>query len=266
MLKIITDSATDLPKDYIQAHHLHVIPTPVVIDEVDYFDGATIQTKEFYDILDDMNRDVRTYHINPEMFENAFTPYAEAGDSVIYLTIIDSKCASIGFGLLVSKLVTMLEKGASKEEIIEAADYFIDHIHHVFTVRTLNYLIKGGRLSKFSGTIGETLDIKPILIVDKNGALTVIQKVRGQKKSFKTLVEYVKENAYDPSKQTIAICHGEDEAALGFVKELLDKECSPKDYLITTVGCAIGAHTGRGIVGICFFDADNGKFRKYFEE
>ena len=163
MLKIITDSATDLPKDYIQAHYLHVIPTPVVIDEVDYFDGATIQTKEFYDILDDMNRDVRTYHINPEMFENAFTPYAEAGDSVIYLcfstgiagtfnaaniarnnvlenypdfdlTIIDSKCASIGFGLLVSKLVTMLEKGASKEEIIEAADYFIDHIHHVFTV------------------------------------------------------------------------------------------------------------------------------------
>ena len=76
----------------------------------------------------------------------------------------------------------MLEKGASKEEIIEAADYFIDHIHHVFTVRTLNYLIKGGRLSKFSGTIGETLDIKPILIVDKNSALTVIQKVRGQKK------------------------------------------------------------------------------------
>lgn len=49
-------------------------------------------------------------------------------------------------------------------------------------------------------------------------------------------------------------------------KELLNKECSPKDYLITTVGCAIGAHTGRGIVGICFFDADNGKFRKYFEE
>ena len=54
--------------------------------------------------------------------------------------------------------------------------------------------------------------------------------------------------------------------SLAALKELLDKECSPKDYLITTVGCAIGAHTGRGIVGICFFDADNGKFRKYFEE
>ena len=142
MLRIITDSASDLPKDYIEKHHLHVIPTPVVIDNIDYFDGATIQTEEFYQILDDIKRDVKTYHINPAMFTDAFTPYAKAGDTIIYLcfstgiagtynaaniaksnvleeypdfdlTIIDSKCASVGFGLLVSKLVTMLEKGAS---------------------------------------------------------------------------------------------------------------------------------------------------------
>ena len=85
MIRIITDSASDLPKDYIEQHQLHVIPTPVVIDAVDYFDGATIQTKEFYEILDDIKRDVKTYHINPEMFAEAFTPYAEAGDTVIYL-------------------------------------------------------------------------------------------------------------------------------------------------------------------------------------
>ena len=67
MLKIITDSASDLPKSYIEKHELHVIPTPVVIDEVDYFDGDTIQTGEFYDILDDIKRDIRTYHINPAL-------------------------------------------------------------------------------------------------------------------------------------------------------------------------------------------------------
>ena len=195
MLRIITDSASDLPKDYIEQHKLHVIPTPVVIDDVDYFDGKTIQTEEFYGILDDIKRDVKTYHINPAMFTEAFTPYAKAGDSVIYLcfstgiagtfnaanialsnvredypdfdlTIIDSKCASAGFGLVVSKLVTMLEKGASKEEILEAAEYYISHIKHVFTVQTLAYLIKGGRLTKWKGTIAETLDMKPVLIVN----------------------------------------------------------------------------------------------------
>ena len=245
MLRIITDSASDLPKEYIEAHNLHVIPTPVVIDETDYFDGKTIQTKEFYNILDDTKRDVRTYHINPAMFEEAFLPYAQAGDSIIYicfstgiagtfnaaniaktnvleqypdfdLTIIDSKSASIGFGLLVSKLVTMLEKGAPKKIIVEAADYFISHMHHVFTVHTLAYLIKGGRLSKFKGTIAETLDMKPILIVDKEGSLQVLKTVRGRKKSMKALIDYAKANGYDLPSQTLAICHGEDEDALQF--------------------------------------------------
>lgn len=292
MLKIITDSASDLPREYVEAHQLHVIPTPVVIDETDYLDGKTIKTKEFYEILDDTKRDVRTYHINPAMFEEAFLSYAEAGISVIYvcfstgiagtfnaaniakasvleqypsfdLTIIDSKCASIGFGLLVSKLVAMLEHGASKETIVEAAGYFISHIRHVFTVHTLTYLIKGGRLSKFKGTLAETLDMKPILIVDEAGSLQVIKTVRGRKKSLRALVDYVMENGRELSAQTIAVCHGEDEEALQFVVQMLDEEIKPKDKLISTVGCAIGAHTGRGITGICFLDDSEEKYREY---
>lgn len=295
MLRIITDSASDLPKDYIEKHHLHVIPTPVVIDNTDYFDGATIQTEEFYKILDDIKRDVKTYHINPAMFTDAFTPYAKAGDTILYLcfstgiagtynaaniaksnvledypdfdlTIIDSKCASIGFGLLVSKLVTMLEKGASKEEIIEAANYFISHIRHVFTVQTLAYLIKGGRLTKFKGTIAETLDMKPVLIVDENGALSVVKTVRGRKKSLRFLIDYAKETGFHLENQDVAICHGEDLETLDFVKSLVEETFHPKSIMVSTVGCAIGAHTGRGIIGFCYFDADDGKYADYFSE
>lgn len=295
MLRIITDSASDLPKSYIEEHKLHVIPTPVVIDDVDYFDGKTINTGEFYDILDDIKRDIKTYHINPAMFTDAFTPYAQAGDCVIYLcfstgiagtynaaniaksnilenypdfdlTIIDSKCASIGFGMLVAKLVTMLEKGASKEEIIEAADYFISHIKHVFTVQTLAYLIKGGRLTKFKGVIAETLDIKPILIVDSDGALSVIKTVRGRKKSLRYLIEYAKENSSYLEDQDVALCHGEDPESLAILESIVKEELHSKSILISIVGCAIGAHTGRGIVGFCFFDADNGKYSDYFKQ
>lgn len=294
MLRIITDSASDLPKEYIEKHKLHVIPTPVVIDEVDYLDGKTIQTKDFYEILDDIRRDVKTYHINPAMFTDAFLPYAEAGDSVIYLcfstgiagtfnaaniakntiledypefdlTIIDSKCASIGFGLVVSKLVTMLEHGAAKEELVEAADYYIAHVHHVFTVHTLAYLIKGGRLTKFKGTLAETLDMKPVLIVDEKGALSVIKTVRGRKKSLKYLIEYARENSRAMEGATVALCHGEDEESRDHMLSMIEEEIHPGEVLIGTVGCAIGAHTGRGLIGFCFFDADDGKYRKYFE-
>ena len=295
MLHIITDSASDLPKDYIEQHKLHVIPTPVVIDDVDYFDGTTIQTEEFYHILDDINRNIKTYHINPAMFTEAFLPYAKAGDSVIYLcfstgiagtfnaanialsnvredypgfdlTIIDSKCASAGFGLVVRKLVTMLEKGAPKEEIIGAADYYISHIKHVFTVQTLAYLIKGGRLTKFKGTLAETLDMKPVLIVNEAGALSVIKTVRGRKKALRYLVEYAGENGCHPGCDIIALCHGEDTESLNFVNTIVQETFHPKNIAISVVGCAIGAHTGRGIIGFCFFDADDGRFADYFRE
>ena len=295
MLHIITDSASDLPKDYIEQHKLHVIPTPVVIDDVDYFDGTTIQTEEFYHILDDINRNIKTYHINPAMFTEAFLPYAKTGDSVIYLcfstgiagtfnaanialsnmredypgfdlTIIDSKCASAGFGLVVRKLVTMLEKGASKEEIIDAADYYISHIKHVFTVQTLAYLIKGGRLTKFKGTLAETLDMKPVLIVNEAGALSVIKTVRGRKKALRYLIEYAGENGCHPGCDIIALCHGEDTESLNFVNTIVQETFHPKNTAVSVVGCAIGAHTGRGIIGFCFFDADDGRFADYFRE
>lgn len=295
MLRIITDSASDLPRDYIVQHKIHVIPTPVVIDDIDYFDGETIQTEEFYHILDDIKRDVKTYHINPAMFTEAFLPYAQAGDSVIYLcfstgiagtynaanialsniredypnfdmTIIDSKCASAGFGLVFSKLVTMLDKGASKEEIIEAADYYISHIKHVFTVQTLAYLIKGGRLTKLKGTLAETLDMKPVLIVNDTGALAVIKTVRGRKKSLRYLIDYAKETGYHLENQTVSLCHGEDMESLDFVNSMVQETFHPKNTMISVVGCAIGAHTGRGIVGFCFFDADDGKYAGYFND
>lgn len=289
MLKIITDSATDMPKEIVERFHLHVIPTPVVIDDVDYLDGATIHTEEFYQILDDVNRDIKTYHINPDMFEKAFRPYAEKGDSVLYmcfstgiaatynaanlakqavledypdfdLTIIDSKSASLGFGLIVYKLLLLQEKGADKETLIRAAQFYVEHIHHVFTVSTLKYLIKGGRLSKVKGTAGELLDMKPVLIVDKNGSLQVLKTVRGHKKSIKALLDYMTEHITEPSRQIVGICHGEDPEALAYTRSLLLEAIQPKELVVSTVGCAIGAHTGRGIVGVVFFDAINEEF------
>lgn len=292
MLKIITDSASDLSEELISRYALHVIPTPVVIEEKDYFDGQTIHTKEFYNILDDTSKDVRTYHINPAMFEEAFRPYAERGDSVLYLcfstgiagtynaaniarnniledfpdfdlTIFDTKCASAGFGLLVRKLLTMQEHGASKELLLEAADFYRSHIHHVFTVNTLAYLIKGGRLSRFKGGIAETLDMKPILIVDKNGSLQVLKTVRGRKKSLKALADYAAEHCGEPQKQLFSVCHGEDPESMQFVIDILKDKLHPADIMVSIVGCAIGAHTGRGIIGVCFLDASEEKYQDY---
>ena len=201
MVKIVTDSATDMPEWIERKYALKIIPTPVTINGKDYLDRVDISTKDFYNILDDRTNDIKTYHINEYMFKNCFEEYAKRGEEVLYLcfstgiagtfgaatlayrdlleefpefkmTIVDSHCASLGFGLLVYKLLLMQEQGASDELIKEAAQYYSDnHIKHYFTVNTLYYLVKGGRLSKVAGSVGEVLDVKPIITVDENGAL-----------------------------------------------------------------------------------------------
>lgn len=291
-IKIVTDSASDLPIELIKKYELHVIPTPVVIEEKDYFDGETIFPKEFYDILRG-EKDIKTYHINSFMFRKNFEPYAINGDEVIYicfstgiagtynaaniakeellqeypdfeLTIIDSKCASIGFGLVVINLLEMQKNKAPKEKIIEAARYYGDHMEHIVTVETLEYLFKGGRLSRTSAVVGGVLDIKPIIEVNDEGALVSIEKVRGRTKSLKRCVDIAGERGYDLENQMIGICHGDDYETCQLVKKMMIEKYHCRNIVETQVGCAIGAHTGPGIIGIVFLNCSMEPYKRYF--
>jgi DegV family protein with EDD domain len=289
--KIITDSATDLPRELIDKYQLHVIPTPVTINGTDYFDGKTIFPKDFYRIQAE-GADIKTYHINQFMFRENFEPYAKAGEEVVYLcfstgiagtfnaanlakeelleeypdfqiTIIDSKCASMGFGLVVDKLLRMQANGASKELIIEAARFFCDNMEHIVTVDTLEYLYKGGRLSRTSAVLGGVLDIKPIIEVNDDGALVAFEKVRGRMKSLKRCVELVGERGVELEKQIIAIVHGNDKETCDKVKNMVMEQYHCKGIIESQVGCAIGAHTGPGIIGIVFLSASEEKYAEY---
>lgn len=290
-LRIITDSASDAPKWVIEKYNLHVIPTPVVIEEKDYFDGDTIMPEEFYSILRS-GKDIKTYHINTHMFYENFLPYAHKGDEVIYicfstgiagtfnaanlaktellesypefdLTIIDSQCASLGFGLVTYYALKMQEKGASKEEIIDGIEWHCHHMEQVFTVSTLEYLLKGGRLSKTSAIAGGLLDIKPIIEVNDKGALESIEKVRGRNKSLKRLVEILGERSAKGTNQIVGIVHGDDAATMELVKEQLKTNYQITRTMDSFVGCAIGAHTGPGIIGIIFLN-EKSPYDHYF--
>lgn len=291
---VITDSASDVPESVIKEYDLHVIPTPVTIDGKDYFDGSTIFPDTFY-AWQEQGKEISTYHISELMFYDNFKPYAERGDEVLYicfstgiagtfqaanlaktdlleefpefqLTIIDSKCASIGYGLVVSRLLQMQKNGAPKELIIEAAKYFCAHMKHVVTVETLDYLYKGGRLSRTSAVLGGVLDIKPIIFVNEEGALQAVDKVRGWKRALKHIVNLTEEMGADLTNQVVGICHGNTKESFDLVKDMLLEQLHVKGVLETRVGCAIGAHTGPGIVAIVFLDELNPEYEKYINE
>lgn len=290
---IITDSATDMPQWVIEKYNLKVIPTPVVINGKDYFDGETIHHKEFYDIQRS-GAEISTYHINQYMFEEAFRPYAEKGEEVVYfcfstgiagtfnaanlaktailedypgfvIDIVDSKCAAIGFGLGVYMALIMQEKGASKQEVLDAARFHFDNIEHIFTVETLEYLYKGGRLSKAAAIAGGVLDIKPIINVTDDGKLEVCEKIRGRKKAIERTIELVGERGVDLSKQIVGIVHADCEEVCDMVIDEIKGRYGIKAVVKGFLGCAIGAHTGPGLIGICFLSAES-PYAHYFEE
>lgn len=290
---IVTDSATDMPKWVIDKYNLKVIPTPLLINGKDYLDGETIQPKEFYDIQRS-GAEISTYHINQFMFEEAFRPYAERGEEVVYLCfstgiagaynaanlaknelleeypdfvldIVDSRCAAIGFGLGVYMALIMQEKGASKQEVLEAARYHFDHIEHIFTVETLEYLYKGGRLSRASAIAGGLLDIKPIIEVTDEGTLEVAEKIRGRKKAIDRVISIIGERCRDLDRQTVAVVHADCDDVCELVIEELKERYGVKAFLKGFLGCAIGAHTGPGLIGICALDTVS-PYSRYFED
>lgn len=289
-LRIISDSACDLPKEKADLYGIEIIPTPLIIDGVDHFDRETIRPKEFYQILREKKKEISTYHINTYMFMERFLPYAKRDDELIYicfstgiagtynaanqakaelleeypdfdLTIIDSKCASIGFGLVVMYAGEMYREGASKEEILEGIQYHCTHMKHVFTVDTLEYLLRGGRISKSSAVAGELLNIRPIITVDENGRLKAIEKVRGRNRSLQRLVSYVGEQGVQLSEQVVGIVHGDEEETLHKVERMLQETYGVTQTVDNYVGCAIGAHTGPGIIGITFLDKPSPYFK-----
>lgn len=290
---IITDSASDIPESIIKEYNLYVMPTPVTIEGTDYFDGKTIFPDQFYEIQAS-GKEIKTYHINQFMFEEHFRPYAERGDEVLYicfstgiagtfnaanlaydeikmeypdfeLTIIDSKCASVGYGLVVERLLRMQRNGASKELIIEAAHFFCEHMEHAVTVMELEYLFKGGRLSRTSFLAGTVLDIKPIIIVDENGSLKAVEKVRGWKKAQNRILEMVGEKGKSLENQVIGVVYGRDKESAEYIKEQLKEKYHVKGMLEARIGCAIGAHTGPGILGITFLNETNEKYEEYLK-
>ncbi len=288
---IITDSASDTPASIIQEYSLYVMPTPVTIEGTDYFDGETIFPDQFYEIQAS-GKEIKTYHISQYMFQEHFLPFAQRGDEVLYIcfstgiagtfqaanlaydvvreeypdfvmTIIDSKCASVGYGLVVERLLRMQRNGAPKELLIEAAHFFCEHMEHAVTVMELDYLFKGGRLTRTSFLAGSLLNIKPIIIVDEKGSLKAVEKIRGWKKAQNRILDIVGEKGVHLENQIVGACYGTDAEAFSYIKKELVERYHVKGILESRVGCAIGAHTGPGILGIVFLNETNEKYDAY---
>jgi DegV family protein with EDD domain len=280
-VRILTDSGCDLPLHYLEENHVTLFPLKVLLNNQEYEDLLTIESKTIFNAIRS-GQVPKTSQVSPVLFEESFTDMALHNEDGIYiafssqlsgtyqtavmmyeqvkekypdfnLTIIDSKCASLGCGLIVREAVRLSNDGAAHEEIVKRANFLSSHMEHLFTVEDLDYLAKGGRVSKASAFLGGLLNIKPLLNVE-DGKLVPIEKIRGKKKLMNRIIEVMKERGVRFEEQTVGISHADVETTALEMKQLIQTELHAKEVTITEIGGVIGSHTCPGTIAIFFLN------------
>ncbi|UII56971.1 DegV family protein [Cytobacillus spongiae] len=280
-VKILADSACDLPLSFYKENDVTLLPLKVEIDGEEFEDLVTIQPIEVYNEIRN-GKTPKTSQVSPHTFKEIFTRMAENNESGIYiafsselsgtyqtavmikeqvqeefpqldLTIIDSKCASVGYGLVVLEATRLAKESLSKGELEDKIIFHCQHMEHLFSVEDLDYLAKGGRVSRASAFLGGLLNIKPLLNVE-DGKLIPIEKIRGKKKLLRRMIEIMKERGVSLDTQLIGISHADDLTTANEIKEMIQAEFHPKGFYMNTIGSAIGSHTGPGTISIFFLN------------
>lgn len=284
--KIVIDSNSDLPLNYVTSNNIPFVSLTFNYKDHIYVDdfGQTISHKNFYDEVRSGELPT-TSQVNTYVFEELFRKHLSEGYDIIYIafssalsgthnsavmarntlieefpdakiTVIDSKAASMGEGLIVYYAYTLMKNSAAYDEVVNWVETNKLKVNHWFTVDDLNHLKRGGRVSAASAAIGTLLDIKPILLVNDEGRLAPVTKVKGRKKSIKALFEKLSEKIVDAENQVIGISHGDCLAEAEFLAELIKKQFNVKDILISPIGPGVGTHSGPGTLAL-FFIGEN---------
>lgn len=284
---ITCSGIVDLPREYLKERNIPYICYKVKINDQDYIDdlGVTMSYDEFYKRMD--RGDVAiTSLINQEKYVEFFTPFLEEGYDILHIElssgisgtynscylaknellekyknrkilVVDSLCASSGYGMLVDTLRDLQDEGKSIDEVYEYALENRLSIHHWFFSTNLEHYKRGGRISQTAYFFGNLLNIYPLLNMDYMGRLIVRKKIHGKKKLFKEMIDRMEENAIDGINYSgkCYICNSNIKEDALVLKEMI-KERFPNikgDIIINDIGTTIGSHTGSGTAAIFFF-------------
>ena len=282
---IITDSASDLSKEYRMANNIDYAKTTYSYEENGQLhelaadlDWENISYKDFYDVL---RRGIRifTAQVTAQEYLNVFIPHLEKGEDILYVAcssglsaslkaaqllaeselkekypdrkviIVDTLRAGMAQGSIVMLAVDLLNQGKTIEENAMVLEQEKLSYKEVGIPETLSYLKRAGRVKASAAFFGNIISLKPILVFDDKGVNLAIEKVIGKKKAFNRMAEMIKEDIVDPENQEIylmnADCNKED---IEYFKNAILSQVKVKDIIVQTLGPVIGASSGPGTI------------------
>ncbi len=273
-IAIFTDSACDLTEAELKKYNIALLPLQIIYKDKSYRDRVEITPDQVYGRLD---KEVPTTSLpKGEDIANMFETLIKEGYthaigimisgglsgtsqsvklmaqeySAITTFVYDTKTLSMGEGIQVLKAGNMVQEGKSYQEIVDFLPIHKKQIDTFYSVATLEYLIKGGRIGKVSGTIGELLNLKPIISVNEEGVYYTVVKARGAKQAFQKLIRILKDNL-EKAQCNVWIMHGgAEEDAKNIIETIKDL---PGIISLKTgqISPALGVHTGKGLIGLC---------------
>lgn len=275
-MKIVTDSGADLTKEECDAIGVTMLPLKVEVDGVSYQSGVDITPEKFYNLMDSAQSMPKTSTPSIGEFEEVYNRLAaedpdilsihlSSGLSATYnaavtasnnvanadITLIDTKTLSAGTAWQVKAAVEMVKNGLSKQVIVNRLQQIQDATFTHFTLPDLKYLIAGGRISHLKGLLASLLGIKPVIEVDKTDGKYYD---RGKKRSFIAAIQDIPQQISQkiPAGSTIQaqICAADSISGAEMLKEAMNKMFTVEWLPTISLGTALGAHTGRGLVGI----------------
>lgn len=275
--RIFVESSADLSKAQLAEYNISCIEMEFMHEDKAYTQND-VSINEFYDMMRD-GAHMTTSAANVSSYIAKFATALEAGEDVLLLSfssglscsynnallaaeelsekypdrkivVVDTLCASLGHGLIAYLTAKKRDEGASITEAASYAEELIPHLCHSFTVETLKYLHRGGRVSTATAVAGSVLGIKPVMFMNNEGKLIACGKVRGRKASLEALADKLKTHAIDSKNQTVFISQADcmDDA------KVLEKMIKPyvKEVVIGDIGPLIGSHAGPGTVALFF--------------
>ena len=277
-IALVTDSTCDLSQELIDYYQINMMPININFGDNHYLDKVTLQPEQFYSLLRETKDHPKTSQVNENTFINLYSHLASHYDSVIAIhlsdklsgtffssqkaalkisgefgkpvTVLNSRNLSGSLGLIVLRAAQAIESGFSHDEIVSQAEKWIENTRIFVSVKTMKYMVRGGRVSAAKGLIAKVLNINPIVSLDQSGKAVLFDKTFSQKANMERVMSHVKKINDSKKIWNYIVLHANNTRSAEWFSGKMEKLTGKKPVSVINISPVIGANAGAGAASV----------------
>jgi DegV family protein with EDD domain len=277
-IALVTDSTCDLAQNIIDDYQINMLPININFGENHYLDKITIQPEQFYTLLKENKEYPKSSQVNEKSFTNLYSHLASHYDSVIAIhlsdklsgtfnssvkaaraiskefnkpvSVINSKNLSGALGLVVLRTAQAIESGYSHEQIVNMAENWSNRLRIFVSVKSIKYLVRGGRVSAVRGLIARMLNINPIVSIDETGKAIVFDKSFNQRANMEKVMGYITKISKEKQIWNYIVLHANNDYASQWYSEKMETLIDKKPVSVVNISPIVGANAGIGAAAV----------------